>query len=132
MKANVVLGAVSLHMVLMLAVLSFAEDRPIPLAASTPTIEGTYKLISRRLPDGTMQLPSNIVGLMTYTKHYRSLQIMWTEPDGKIYSLSSGAIYELTPKQYTETLLFITENDQISGKGTRYNLSSEPAARLWP
>jgi hypothetical protein len=52
------------------------------------------------------------------------LQLLWTEPDGKIYSLSSGATYELTPELYTETLLFITENDQISGKGTSHDVSS--------
>lgn len=90
-------------------------------SAQVPNIEGTYKLMGRRLPDGTTQPSPAIVGLITYTKHYRSFQLIWTEPDGKIYSLSSGATYELSPTQYTETLLFFTETDQISGKGTSSN-----------
>lgn len=89
------------------------------------TAEGTYKLISRKLPDGTIQVPPDIMGLMTYTKSHRNFNMMWKEPNGKIYALSLVSTYKFTPKEYTETLLFVVENDQISGAGTNYDLLSE-------
>jgi hypothetical protein len=46
MKAHVVLGAMSMLVALTIGALCFAGEQP--------TIEGTYKLISRQLPDGTM------------------------------------------------------------------------------
>jgi hypothetical protein len=125
MKVNIVLGAVSLFMVLMLGALSFAGEGSIPQTSSTPTIEGTYKLISRRLPDGTMQFPPDIMGLMTYTKSHRNFNMMWREADGKLYALSLASTYMLTPREYSETLLFVVETDQISGAGTNYDLSSQ-------
>ena len=37
-------------------------------SAQAPSIEGTYQLISRKLPDGTVLKPPDIMGLQTYTK----------------------------------------------------------------
>jgi hypothetical protein len=39
----------------------------ISASAQAPSIEGTYKLLSRKLPDGTTLSPPNIMGLFTYT-----------------------------------------------------------------
>jgi hypothetical protein len=125
MKAYRVLGTMSMLLVLTIGAVSFAGEGLTSPASSTPTIEGTYKLISRRLPDGTMQFPPDIIGLMTYTKSHRNFNMMWKEPDGRIYALSLVSTYKFTPKEYSETLLFFIENDQISGKGTRYDLLSQ-------
>ena len=54
------LSGVLVVMVLLFAMTAFAQ---------TPSIEGTYKLISRQLPDGTMLRPPDIMGLFTYTRH---------------------------------------------------------------
>jgi hypothetical protein len=43
--------------------LSFAGEFQQPPASSAPSIEGTYRLISRRLPDSTMLRPPAIEGL---------------------------------------------------------------------
>ena len=42
-------------------------------SAQTPSIEGTYQLISRKLPDGTMLSPPDIMGLFTYTEDLQKL-----------------------------------------------------------
>ena len=36
-----------------------------------PSIEGTYQLVRRELPDGTAQLPPAVRGMITYTKEFR-------------------------------------------------------------
>ena len=47
-------------------------------SAQAPSIEGTYQLISRKLPDGTMLSPPDIMGLFTYTKTHRNFHISTT------------------------------------------------------
>jgi hypothetical protein len=125
MKAYRVLGTMSMLLVLTIGAVGFAGEGLTSPASSTPTIEGTYKLISRRMPNGTMQFPPDIIGLMTYTKSHRNFNMMWKEPDGRIYALSLVSTYKFTPREYSETLVFLIENDQISGKGTHYDLLSQ-------
>jgi hypothetical protein len=115
-------GPISMLLVFMIGAVSFAGERLPSQASSRPTIAGTYKLVSRTLPDGTRQFPPDIMGLMTYTKDHRTVNIMWKEPDGKLYALALGSTYTLTPSEYRETLLFVIENDQITGTGTNYDL----------
>src|SRR5207245_11608654 len=43
------------------------------VAAKEPIIEGTYKLVSRDLPNGKKQGPPDVLGLLTYTKEYRNV-----------------------------------------------------------
>jgi hypothetical protein len=122
MHAYGALGPISMLLVLMLGAVSFASESLPSQASSPPTLEGTYKLVSRTLPDGTRQFPPDIIGLMTYTKDYRTVNIMWKEPDGKLYALALGSTYTLTPREYRETLLLVIETDQITGTGTNYDL----------
>jgi hypothetical protein len=90
-----------------------------------PNIEGTYKLISRKLPDGTMQGPPDIMGLLTYTKSYRNFNVVWKDDKGKFFSFSYAATYKLTATEYSEMSMFSIINDQISGKEINYDLSSQ-------
>jgi hypothetical protein len=117
MKAHVVLGAMSMLVALTIGALCFAGEQP--------TIEGTYKLISRQLPDGTMQKPPQIMGLLTYTKSHRNFNIVWKDAAGKFSSYSLVSTYKLTPAEYSETLLFSVLTDQIGGKDTVYDLSGK-------
>ena len=48
-------------------------------------IEGTYQLVSRKLPDGTVQSPPNIMGALTYTKTHRNFNVIWKEAQGKFF-----------------------------------------------
>jgi hypothetical protein len=77
-----------------------------PALAQTPNIEGSYRLVSRTLKDGTVIKPPEIVGLQTYTKEYRNFNISFKDPEGKMISRSLIATYTLTPTEYTEKPLF--------------------------
>jgi hypothetical protein len=104
---------------LIILVLCFA----VPAPAQAPSIEGTYQLVSRKLPDGTVQSPPHIMGALTYTKTHRNFNVIWRDAQGKFFSYSLVSTYGLTPTEYSETILFSILNDQISGKEIVYNLS---------
>ncbi len=88
-------------------------------------IEGTYKLISRKLPDGTIKRPPDIIGLLTYPKQHRNFNIMWKNAEGKIFSLSYIATYKLTKTNYSEKSIYLMINDQINNKGISYDLTGQ-------
>jgi hypothetical protein len=116
--------AVPMLLVLMLGTLSFAGEPP-RLQAAAPSIEGTYTLVSRQLPDGTTQRPPAIMGLLTYTKSHRNFNIVWKDAAGKFFSYSLVSTYQLTSTEYTETLRFSILHDQIGGKDIVYDLSGK-------
>jgi hypothetical protein len=95
---------------------------------ASPSIKGTYRLVSRDLPDGTKQVPPNIVGLITYTTKYRNFNIYWKGANGKPVSISNIATYQLTGKEYQETNVYYLTNDEAGGKGVSYDLSPTSAA----
>ena len=94
-------------------------------SAQAPSIEGTYQLISRKLSDGTMLRPPDIMGLFTYTKSHRNFNIVQKDATGKFSSYSLVSTYKLTATEYSETLLFSIRNDQIGGKDIVYDLSGK-------
>jgi hypothetical protein len=98
------------------------QEKQMPQA---PNIEGTYKFISRKLPDGTVQGPPDVMGLLTYTKSYRNFNVMWKDTKGKFFSFSYVAAYKLTATEYSETNIFNITNDQIGGKEISYDISSQ-------
>ena len=97
----------------------------IAASAQTPSIEGTYQLTSRKLPDGTMLSPPDIMGLFTYTKTHRNFNIVRKDATGKFASRSMVSTYKLTATEYSETLLFSIVNNQIGGKDIVYDLSGQ-------
>ena len=94
-------------------------------AAQVPSIEGTYQLLSRTLPDGTVLTPPEIMGRFTYTKRHRTVNIVRQDATGIVASSANVSTYTLTATEYSETRLFSIVNDQIGGKDIVYNLSSE-------
>lgn len=96
----------------------FAADSP----AVAASIAGTYKLVSRDLPDGTKLTPPDINGLVTFTNEYRNFNLYWHEGD-KHASISYIARYSLTEDEYSETAIYFMVNDEIGGTGPTYNLS---------
>ena len=94
-------------------------------SAQTPSIEGTYQLVSRTLPNGTVLKPPDIMGLFTYTKTHRNFNIVIKDATGKFYSYSLVSTYKLTPIEYSETRLFSILNDQPGGKDIVYDLSGQ-------
>jgi hypothetical protein len=90
------LGVVALSLVLV--VISGA-----PAAGQAPSIEGTYRLVARDLPDGTRIEPPALDGLLTYTKTLRNFNIYWKDAE--------------------ETNIFHMANDEIGGTGMTYDFS---------
>ena len=84
-------------------------------APQSSTIIGTWKFVSRDLPDGTTQKSPDIVGLISFTKEYRNFNIYWKDKDGKHVSISSISKYTLTDKEYTETNLYHMLNEPTGG-----------------
>jgi hypothetical protein len=94
-------------------------------AAQSPSIEGTYQLVSRTLPNGTVLKPPDIMGLFTYTKSHRNFNVVWKDATSKFASYSVVSTYKLTPTEYSETLLFSIRTDQIGGKDIVYDLAGK-------
>jgi len=113
MRAYLALGPLSLTL------LTGAIAHP-----TVPSIKGSYRLVSRDLPDGTKQVPPNIVGLITFTTKYRNFNIYSKDASGKAESISNIATYQLTDKEYRETNVYYLTNDEIGGKGLSYDLSA--------
>ena len=96
-------------------------------AGEAPGIEGTYKLVSRELANGTKQGPPDVLGLLTYTKEYRNFNIYAKDATGKSFSISSISTYNLTEKEYSEKNIYYMVNDEGGGKGVTYDLSGSTA-----
>jgi hypothetical protein len=88
-----------------------------------PSIDGTYRFVSRDLPDGTKQQPPDVVGLNTFSHGYRNFNIYWHDAQGKRFSISYVASYKFTGKEYSEKSLYMMVNDEIGGKGISYDLT---------
>lgn len=90
----------------------------------TLNIVGTYRLIRRELPDGTVQFPPIVKGMFTYTKEFRNFSVVWQDDHGQFYSECYVARYLLTDKEYSETAEYLISDDQIQRKGIDYDLSN--------
>ena len=87
-------------------------------------IDGTWRLIKRELPDGTVQTPPVVVGLGTSTNGLRHLNVFWHTPDGRPASIGVISKIKVTATEYTETLIAFTLDDG-SGQPAAYNFSGE-------
>jgi hypothetical protein len=100
--------------------------------AQAQEIEGTWRLVMRKLPDGKTQVPPVILGAYTAQNGLQNLNVFWRTPEGKPASYSRISTYKMSATEYTETLLFTAMNDG-SDKPTTYNLTgsteSTPVAR---
>jgi hypothetical protein len=111
-----------------LAVISNAQEKK----ATAPSIVGTWKFVSRKMPDGTTMTPPNCEGLQTFTKTMRNFNVCWVDPSGKHFSYSVISNYKLTDKDYTETVVYSCMNDEIgvmkdkpAGSGPQYVMTSQ-------
>jgi len=108
------------------AALSLARVASAADPTKAPSIDGTYRLVERDLPDGTKVQPPEVIGLQSLSHGYRNFNITWHDADGKRTSISCVATYALTAKEYTETSVYYMYNDEASGKPISYGFS-EPA-----
>lgn len=94
---------------------------------AAPRIQGTYRLVRRELPDGTVQHPPAVKGMITFTREYRNFSVVWKDDQNRYYSECYVARYTLTDKEYSGTSDYLIVNDQIGGKGISYDLSNTTA-----
>ncbi|NUO84233.1 hypothetical protein HUU05_29520 [candidate division KSB1 bacterium] len=91
--------------------------------SKAPNLEGTYKLITRQLPNGKMQTAPEVIGLITYTKTHKNFNVMWKGANGKLHSYSLVSTYKLTDTEYQETVLYSVVTDEAGGQKINYDLS---------
>jgi hypothetical protein len=87
-------------------------------------IEGTWRLVKRVLPDGTVVMPPAVQGMGTAIGGMRHLNVFWQTPEGKTGSIGLISKYRLTANTYTETMLALVFDDG-SGNPVQYNLAGE-------
>ena len=88
-------------------------------------IDGTYRLTSRKLADGTIMKPPDVIGLYTYTKSYRNFSLVEKSAQGGMRAVSITATYNLTATQYSETLLAMATSEQGSEQKVTYDVSGK-------
>jgi hypothetical protein len=93
-------------------------------AAQAQELEGTWKLVMRKLPDGTKLVPPAVFGLWTAHNGLRNLNVFWHTPDGNPASFASASTYKISDTEYTETLFF-NALDEGNGKPPTYNLKGD-------
>ena len=92
--------------------------------AHADEMEGTFRIVKRELPDGTVQTPPTVAGQWTMVNGYRQLNVLWQTPEGKPASAGGLWTYRINSNEYTETLIYFAFDDG-SGKPVSYNVSGE-------
>lgn len=93
--------------------------------AQLSSVEGTWRMVARDLPDGTRITPPQVMGMASLSKGQRNLNVLWHSPSGKPASYSLMSTYVLTNTSYTETVLFSIFNDPDNPQSPLYNLAGE-------
>lgn len=88
-------------------------------------IEGTYKLVSRDLPDGSKQEPPLVGGMYTLTAKHRNFNVWWSDAEGKVFSQSVISEYSLTDSTYTETRHYTATHDGPGGEPLVYDFEQK-------
>jgi hypothetical protein len=96
----------------------------VAVIAHAGDIDGTWRLVKRVLPDGTVLTPPAVQGMGTAGGGMRHLNVFWQTPDGKPASIGVISTYRLSANTYAETLLAAFFDDG-SGKPVAYSFSGE-------
>lgn len=105
--------------VLAIALVPVAAGAAEEAAPASPSIEGSYKLVKRVLPDGTELTPPSVVGFSTWTGKYRNFNVHWTGEDSELVSIAMVAKYSLSPTEYCEDVKYWMANN-LEGEGVSY------------
>lgn len=90
---------------------SAGRVRTVPAwAADAPSVQGTWKLVSRTLPDGSVVKEPDVIGFTTYTADKRDVLFAVKGNDGNYGGLIIQSKYSLTEKAYTEENLAFLKN----------------------
>lgn len=87
-------------------------------------LDGTWRLVMRRLPDGTVQTPPTVQGRFTTKNGVNQLIVFWPTPEGKPASLSAITKWEWSDNEVAATPLLVIFDDG-SGKAPVYAVGGE-------
>jgi hypothetical protein len=92
--------------------------------AQAQEMDGTWKLVMRKLADGTTVTAPAVLGAYTIHHGLQNLNVFWHTPEGKPASYARISTYKMSDTDYSETVLFIALDDG-SGKAPTYNLTGK-------
>ena len=92
--------------------------------AQAGDVDGTWRLVKRVLPDGTVLTPPAVQGMATQMNGMRQLNVFWQTPDGKPATIGVISRYRMTANRYSETMLASVFDDG-GGNPVVYNVSGE-------
>lgn len=126
MKASRLLGYLLMSASIIFTISAFVAQNSSRTASKSISIEGTYKFILRKFPDGTEVKPPKVIGMLTFTKYYRNFNITELEPNGKHLLYSINSKYKLTDKEYTVTNLFsgIFDETKLGSKTSGFSFAT--------
>lgn len=87
--------------------------------------DGTYRLVMRKLSDGTVLTPPAVHGMGTFKNGVYQLTLFWRTPDGNTAALSRLSKWKWSETEVTATPLAFMFDDG-SGKGPVYEWGGEP------
>ena len=100
--------------------------------ACADDLDSSWRLVMRKLPDGTVQTPPTVQGMFTSKNGVRQLIVFWPAPDGKPASLSELSKWERSAAEVAVTPMLVIFDDG-SGKGPVYAVGGDrkiaPVAR---
>ncbi|HTT40444.1 MAG TPA: hypothetical protein VMH32_22550 [Burkholderiales bacterium] len=106
----------------------FVSALIMSIALSMPALaddtEGTWRLVMRKLPDGTVQIPPTVYGMGTTKNGIYQLIVFWPTPEGKPASLSSLSEWQWSEREVAVTPLLVIFDDG-SGKPPVYTVGGE-------
>ncbi len=123
MKVTARIKSLFVYLGLGFAALGLVRTVAAAEAMKAPSIDGTYRFVYRELPDGTKQMPPDVVGVNSFSHGSRNFNIYWHDAQGKRFSISYIASYTFNGKEYSEKSLYMMVNDEIGGKGISYDLT---------
>ena len=92
--------------------------------AHADDLEGTWQLVMRKLPDGTVQTSPTVHGMSTFKNGVNQLIVFWPTPDGKPASLSQVSKWEWSETAVAVTPVLVIFDDG-SGKPPVYTVGGE-------
>jgi hypothetical protein len=97
------------------------------VAGDEKALVGSYVLAKRVAQDGRELHGPDVVGLMTFTKTYRTVIMKWIVPDAGPASIAFITTYSLSRGKYCESVVY-GANANLGAPGVTYDVPSAAPA----
>jgi hypothetical protein len=89
--------------------------------ARQDSLDGVYRLVSRRMNDGTTLYPPDVIGWSTRLNGHRHTEILSKKPNGNYVLVVFVVDYEATDTEYREKNVMTVFYDPDSGRPAAYD-----------